>query len=401
MPRMPRVHLNGVLYYVTQQGAHDRSLFRDAEDHQAYLDFLTQYQSKHQFHLYSYSLLSDKVNLIIEPYGTATISEIMRDLTSRYSKYYNGRYGANGPLFKGRFHTVLAEKETYLPRLIRFVHSLSPQAESFSTSALAYARFAGGELVTGLLAKEIREIASMNQFSTDNHFQQLSLPLSEAEFAGMQQQLKDAVIGSPAFIQKVRTEMKEAAAAHDAKPEAQVAAAVPAAAIQGAVFKTGSKMWNLSFLALPVLAIAVGLFLIQKPAAVSNNESVSAAVVAEKVTPSTPVPPTTPIALNGTEWEVKMIPTDKKNVQAVEYDKIRFSDDQVVSKNMAAKGFQPTFYTLTSNEDGVIIWETMQTGPAGDIVAWRGEWVNGQMRGVINQQMASGETRTFHFVGSK
>jgi len=399
MPRMPRVHLNGVLYYVTQQGAHDRSLFCDADDNQAYLDLLTQYQTKHQFHLFSYSLLSDKVNLIIEPYGAATISEIMRDLTSRYSKYYNGRHGANGPLFKGRFHTVLAEKETYLPRLIRYVHSLSPKTENFSTSALAYARFAGGESVTGLLSKEIREIASMNQFSTDNHFQHLSSPLSEAEFTGIQHQLKDAVIGSPAFIQKVRTEMKEASS-HEVKTEVQAPASVPTAAIQGAAFWSVGKVWSLSFLALPVLAVAVTLFIIQKPATVVSTVPTASTAV-EKTATVTPVPPTIPIALNGTEWEVKMIPTDKKASQAVEYDKIRFSDDQVVSKNMAAKGFQPTFYTLTSNDEGVIIWETMQTGPAGDIVAWRGEWVNGQMRGVINQQMASGETRTFHFVGSK
>lgn len=400
MPRMPRVHLNGVLYYVTQQGAHDRSLFRDADDNQAYLDLLTQYQTKHQFHLFSYSLLSDKVNLIIEPYGAATISEIMRDLTSRYSKYYNGRYGANGPLFKGRFHTVMAEKETYLPRLIRFVHTLSQQTENFSTSALAYARFAGGESVTGLLSKEIREIASMNQFSADSHFQNLSTPLSQDEFAGMQHQLKGAVIGSPAFIQKVRTEMKEASVANETKPEVQAAPAVSAASVQSAAFWPASKVWSFSFLALPVLAVAVTLFLIQKPATVVNTAP-TASVAVGKTATMTPVPPATPIALNGTEWEVKMIPTDKKDIQGVEYDKIRFSDDQVVSKNMAAKGFQPTFYTLTSNEEGVIIWETMQTGPAGDIVAWRGEWANGQMRGVINQQMASGETRTFHFVGSK
>src|SRR5688572_20906690 len=121
MPRMPRVHLTGVLYYVTQQGTHERALFREPEDNQAYLDLLVQYKSKHQFHLFAYTLLADKINLIIEPYGSATISEIMRDLTSRYSKYYNGRYGANGPLFKGRFRTVMAEKEIYLPRLIRYV----------------------------------------------------------------------------------------------------------------------------------------------------------------------------------------------------------------------------------------------------------------------------------------
>jgi len=409
MPRMPRVHLTGILYYVTQQGAHDRLLFRDAEDNQAYLDLLKQYKTKHQFHLFSYALLSDKINLIIEPYGSATISEIMRDLTSRYSKYYNGRYGAEGSLFKGRFHTVMAEKETYLPRLIRYVNHLAPQQLSFATSFATYAQFANGENSVGLLGDEMKEIARMPQFSGTDALKQLSMALPEAEASHLTQQLKSAIVGSSAFIQKIRTEMKETASqTHETVLEAQRETSTAGSAAPWSFAYTGmkGKVWFTAFWAVPVLAAAVAFTVIPKYVALNQahpeTKSVSIAAQPENAAVNqNNILHASVVVLEGTEWNVKLIPMGSKDKTTIDFDRIRFSNDQVASKNMAARGFQPTYYTVTTNPDGSIVWETMQTGPSGEIVAWRGESNEGQMRGVISQQLTSGETKTFHFVGSR
>ena len=107
------------------------------------------------------------------------------------------------------------------------------------------------------------------------------------------------------------------------------------------------------------------------------------------------------IVLEGTEWNLRLTGNSSQGKPNVEFDKISFSNDQVISKKMAAKGFQPTYYTLTTNPDGSVVWETMQTGPSGEKVFWRGEWKEDGMHGVLSQREVGGELKTFQFIGSR
>lgn len=96
MPRLPRIHIEGSLYYVTCQSHHSNELFEDSQDYNKYLDLLTIYKNKYQFKLFSYSLLSNKVYLLVGIESESSISEIMFNLNSSYTKYYNTRHGKKG-----------------------------------------------------------------------------------------------------------------------------------------------------------------------------------------------------------------------------------------------------------------------------------------------------------------
>jgi REP element-mobilizing transposase RayT len=121
---MPRIYIEGSLYYITLEGDRGCLLFKDGRDKEKYLRLLSHYKKKYKFKLFSFLLLPDKIFLLLEPTAFATISKIMHALNSNYSKYFNNKYNLRGHLFKERYKAKLAEKELYLLELSRYIHLL-------------------------------------------------------------------------------------------------------------------------------------------------------------------------------------------------------------------------------------------------------------------------------------
>ena len=86
MPRLPRIHIQGSLYYITCQGHPANELFKDKQDYNKYLNLLATYKRKYHFKLYSYCLLSNNVYLLIDIGFKSSISEVMFNLNSSYTK---------------------------------------------------------------------------------------------------------------------------------------------------------------------------------------------------------------------------------------------------------------------------------------------------------------------------
>ena len=135
MPREPRIYIEKVLYLVTAKGDEDRDLFSDSQDYNAYLKSLSEYKEEYGFKLFAYTLLPKSLYLLIELQNNVTISQIMHDLNSRYTKTYNSRYGKKGHLFQSRFKSILIEKDDYLLRISRYIHLLAKDAGVSDESA--------------------------------------------------------------------------------------------------------------------------------------------------------------------------------------------------------------------------------------------------------------------------
>ena len=86
MPRLPRIYIEGALYYVTCRAEPEQKLFQEKRDYDMYLEFLKKYRKDFGFKVFAYVLLPNHIHLLIEPSERATISEIMHVLNSSYSK---------------------------------------------------------------------------------------------------------------------------------------------------------------------------------------------------------------------------------------------------------------------------------------------------------------------------
>jgi len=135
VPREPRIYIEKVLYLITCKGLEDHDLFLDYQDYAEYLKFLSAYKSEFGFKLYAYALLPKRLCLLVELQNGVTISTIMHNLNSKYTKMYNSRYGKKGHLFQSRFKSILVEKDDYLLRLTRYIHLLPKDSAVIDNSS--------------------------------------------------------------------------------------------------------------------------------------------------------------------------------------------------------------------------------------------------------------------------
>lgn len=106
--------------------------------------------------------------------------------------------------------------------------------------------------------------------------------------------------------------------------------------------------------------------------------------------------------LNNTEWQVELrplsgssSPKDKK-----EADALLFKDNQVSIVGFEKKNFPPTNFTLSVQDDGIIVWETMQTSEKNGIAFWRGEMDGDmqRMQGILSYHLDEKTIRDYSFV---
>lgn len=107
-----------------------------------------------------------------------------------------------------------------------------------------------------------------------------------------------------------------------------------------------------------------------------------------------------PLELDGTEWEVTMTFVTKKGKKKTSEDKLIFSDKKFISENFDKKGYDPTNYSATVQDDGTTKFGTMQI-KGKDISFWKGVVKNNAIDGSVHTQFSGGEsTRTTYFKGT-
>jgi len=82
MPRLPRVNIEGALYYITCRGIDNQSIFLSEEDYLAYLGLLAKYRKEYGFKLFSFVLLPNHLHLLIEIKKGITTSQVMNRVNS-------------------------------------------------------------------------------------------------------------------------------------------------------------------------------------------------------------------------------------------------------------------------------------------------------------------------------
>ena len=418
MPRLPRIHLEGAVYYVTSKGLQDRKIFMDNRDSNMYLELLTKYKGQHKFKLFSYCLLPDRIQLLIEtgddlPTGQAgaTISDIMHDLTSLYTKYYNGRYDKRGHLFESRFKSMLVEKSQYLLAVTRQIHLASGNPKEYPYSSFLFyvsspkslvgdqpdsrLKIAGmtGEKHAGMteldLSAEIKEVKDFLLNKDDpNAYEKYCLEAGEEEVKELEKSLRrGSVLGSEKFRQEVGRKVEERSKLQEAK-----------AADEGAD-KLSRVVYLIAGAAVLVLSSAsVYLYFgkqdVEKKYLTAVKQKEAEFVEKTKFENQSPIVPS---ELEGTEWEVEILGLPSGRPEDKLKDKIRFQNGSFFSQVFEAQGFRPTRYVLIPQAKSSAAWQCAQGNPNGETIRWQGQWRGGAMKGSFSFQPAGGGAQVFSF----
>ena len=113
MSRPVRIEFPGATYHVTSKGKDGLTVFKDDEDKGVFLNVVDNVVDRFGWLLHSYVLMDDHYHLVVEV-PDANLSKGMRQLNGVYTQHVNRRHGTEGPVFQGRFKSVLFEKKKYL-----------------------------------------------------------------------------------------------------------------------------------------------------------------------------------------------------------------------------------------------------------------------------------------------
>ncbi len=376
MPRLPRIYIKGELYYITCRGLHKQNIFRDEKDYSMFLELLKKYRQQYKIKLFSYVLLPDHLHLLLEMSGEGEqISSFMHDLNNAYTKYFNGRYERKGHLFRGRFKAALVEKEPNLIKLTAYIH-LNPKRlnlvntpEDYSYSSYRY------YLEPGLIEQfdinqEITEVLSLLQEIT---YEEFTEGMTDEQANELHRRLqRGGIVGSEGFVKRVKQEVfKYHSSTHK----------------QGSAGKYSRYKFFIiggSFL-LICIAGAVGLYfyyMALKPGQIKDAQRMMAKAIGRAE------------ELDSSEWEVRLIPASGGKERI---DTISFMGGKFISGRLNTAGYSSSNYSITIEEGGKIVWETMQAGPEGT-ASWHGEIEQGRMRGVLSLRQKGEKPQDFSFI---
>ncbi len=102
---------------MVNRGAARRTVFRDAADHDAFLQLL----AAQPLEIHAYALMGNHYHLLVRSIA-GELSWAMRSVDGDYSKQHNRRYDKDGPLWKGRFHSTVIDAGAYFLAVSRYVH---------------------------------------------------------------------------------------------------------------------------------------------------------------------------------------------------------------------------------------------------------------------------------------
>jgi len=374
---------------ITCRAEHNENIFQAKEDYKMFLDLMRKYQEQYGIKIFAFCLMPDHLHLLVEmekssqeqvPEGTVSfqnISDFMQGLNNNYTKYFNSRYDRKGHLFRERFKSALIEKNSALLKMTAYLH-LNPQRAGLAVDAKGYP-YSSYQMYlcdnsindTGLdfMKQAVNEaLGLLNNRSYAEFISELTPEQGNIIHKKLQ---RGGVLGSEDFIKRV----KEAVEAYQSSGEMQK---------YGIEDKRRSRLY---------FAVG-GFFLILLAGAgavyfISIKRTVPAAGVKQDLSLQSPLED-----FKSSEWQIKFTSITGTGESA---DVLTFADGKFVSAKFNSLGYPATNYSVSLVDNKTIVWETIQSSPAG-VVSWRGEIEDGKMTGIMSLRENAKAAQNFSFI---
>ena len=208
MARPLRIEFSGAVYHVTARGNARADIFHEDGDRELFLAVLEKVVRRFNWLCHAYCLMDNHYHLLIEtPEGN--LSAGMRQLNGVYTQAFNRSHGRDGHLFKGRFKSILVEKESHLLELCRYV-VLNPERAKMVERPEQYP-WSSYLPTLGAAAAPLFPTTAwvLGNFSTSRpeacqryrHFVEEGMTLSESPWEKLSGQV---LLGSEGFVNRVR-----------------------------------------------------------------------------------------------------------------------------------------------------------------------------------------------------
>lgn len=121
MPRPLRTDFEGAIHHVMNRGVDRQRVFFADADRVEFGRRLANIHADFGVETLAYCLMDNHYHLLLRtPNGD--LSSAMQQLGGLYTRHTNDRIGRDGPLFRGRFHSILVTTDRYLMWVTRYIH---------------------------------------------------------------------------------------------------------------------------------------------------------------------------------------------------------------------------------------------------------------------------------------
>ena len=120
MARAPRLEVAPGIFHANARGNRGQPIVLARGDVAHLLGLLAAAVNRFQWRCYAYCVMPNHYHFLVETLRP-TLGDGMRHLNGSYARWFNRRYGFNGHLFGGRFHSASVESEPHLLELSRYI----------------------------------------------------------------------------------------------------------------------------------------------------------------------------------------------------------------------------------------------------------------------------------------
>jgi len=227
-------------YHIYNKGNNSKEVFKDNEDFETFLFFLSDYvsspdsrtiekktfqvngkvfqgiphQPKNYFgkvDLCGYALLPNHYHLIIKELEGNAIERLMRSLSTRYVMYYNKKYQTSGPLFQATYKSLNLSNDRELFLLLKHIHSEALDSNQYYSS---HENYLATKKVSWLNTIPLPTIGDSNNHSSYEEFMNSNITDEEKNLIGtICFEIEDIAIKSESLVDS-KPKFKESVSPH-------------------------------------------------------------------------------------------------------------------------------------------------------------------------------------------
>ena len=110
-----------LVYHIFNRGNGKLEVFHDERDYEYFLKTIKKYQSRFNFKIYHWVLMSNHFHFLISIDVPEKISKLIGAILQVYVQYHHLRWNSAGKLWQGRFRSQAVEKDNYLFECGRYI----------------------------------------------------------------------------------------------------------------------------------------------------------------------------------------------------------------------------------------------------------------------------------------
>jgi len=121
MARPLRLSFENAFYHINARGNRREKIFYSSRDKEVFLKRLKEMLIKYSMICYAYCLMDNHYHLFIKT-NKSNLSQGIHYLNSSYANWFRNKHQIIGPLFQGRFKSILVDADHYALVLSAYIH---------------------------------------------------------------------------------------------------------------------------------------------------------------------------------------------------------------------------------------------------------------------------------------